>query len=79
METDKNSMARPLMLAMRYLSYRPRSVYEIEQYLKKKGVDKNIVKQAIAILKERDYLNDQTFTKLYIETTAKNRPKSKSA
>ncbi|MEN8210898.1 MAG: regulatory protein RecX [Thermodesulfobacteriota bacterium] len=79
MESDKNSIERPLMLAMKYLSYRPRSVYEIEEYLKKKFWDKNIVKKTIEILLERNYLNDKDFTKIYIETMVRNRPKSKFA
>ncbi len=79
MKNDKKSIERPLMLAMRYLSYRPRSVYEIEEYLKKKGFDKNIVKNTVEILIERNYLNDKDFTKLYIENMVRNRPKSKFA
>ena len=79
MENDKKSIERPLKLAMRYLSYRPRSVYEIEAYIKKKGFDKNIVKKTVEILIERNYLNDKDFTKLYIETMVRNRPKSKFA
>ena len=79
MENDKKSIKRPLKLAMRYLSYRPRSVYEIEAYIKKKGFDKNIVKKTVEILIERNYLNDKDFTKLYIENMVRNRPKSKFA
>jgi len=79
MKHDKKSIERPLMLAMKYLSYRPRSVYEIEQYIKKKGFDKDIVRETIEVLIERDYLNDKNFTKLYVENMARNRPKSKFA
>ena len=79
MKNDKKSIERPLLLAMRYLSYRPKSVYEIEEYLKKKGFDKNIAKKTVEILIERNYLNDKDFTKLYIENMVRNRPKSKFA
>ncbi len=79
MKNSKKSIEQPLMLAMKYLSYRPRSVYEIEEYIKKKGFDKNIVRKTIEILLERNYLNDKNFTKLYIETMTRNRPKSKFA
>jgi len=79
MKNNKKSIEQPLMLAMKYLSYRPRSVHEIEEYIKKKGFDKNIVRETIEILLERNYLNDKAFTKLYIETMTRNRPKSKFA
>ncbi len=79
MENDKKSIEHSLMIAMRYLSHRPRSVFEIEQYMKKKNFDKNIVRKTIEILIERNYLNDKDFTKLYIESMVKNRPKSKFA
>jgi regulatory protein len=79
MKNDKKSIERPLLLAMRYLSYRPKSVYEIEEYIKKKGFDKSIVKKTVEILIKRNYLNDKDFTKLYIETMVRNRPKSKFA
>ena len=79
MKNSKKSIEQPLMLAMKYLSYRPRSVYEIEEYIKKKGFDKNIVRETIEILLKRNYLNDKAFTELYIETMTRNRPKSKFA
>jgi len=79
MKNSKKSIEQPLMLAMKYLSYRSRSVYEIEEYIKKKGFDKNIVRETIEILLKRNYLNDKNFTKLYIETMTRNRPKSKFA
>ena len=61
MKNDKKSIERPLLLAMRYLSYRPRSIYEIEEYIKKKGFDKNIVRKTIEILLEKNYLKKQNY------------------
>ncbi len=79
MENKKKPIERPLTLVMKYLSYRPRSVYEIEEYIKKKGFDKTICRQVIAVLLQKNYLNDIDFTALYIETMVKNKPKSKFA
>jgi len=79
MENKKKIIERPLTLAMKYLSYRPRSVYEIEEYIKKKGFDKAISRQVVAVLLEKNYLNDIDFTALYIETMMRNKPKSKFA
>ncbi len=79
MENEKKLIKKPLTLAMKYLSYRPRSVYEIEEYLKKKGVDGVISGQVVAVLLKQNYLNDGDFTALYIETMMRNKPKSKFA
>lgn len=76
---DKNLTERPLMLAIKYLSHRPRTVYEMSAYIKKKGFPKDIIRQVITILLEENYLNDKKFTKLYIDSMVRNRPKSKFA
>ncbi|MCP4761742.1 MAG: regulatory protein RecX [archaeon] len=79
MENKNKLIESALTLVMKYLSYRPRSVYEIKIYLKKKGFDQAISRQVIAILLEKKYLNDRDFTTLYIETMVRNKPKSKFA
>jgi len=79
MEIDKNSVDRALLPAVRYLSYQPRSIYEIKQYLEKKEFDGDVIKKVITNLLEENYLNDENFTKLYVESMVKSRPKSKFA
>ena len=79
METDKNLVDRALLLAMRYLSYRPRSIYEIKKYLEKKEFDRGVIKKVITNLMEQNYLNDENFTNLYVESMVRSRPKSKFA
>jgi regulatory protein len=76
---NKKKIKKPLSLGMRFLSYRPRTVYELESYLKKKGVDKKITRQVITVLLKQNYLNDKNFAKLYIESMVRNKPKSKFA
>ncbi|MBU8847987.1 MAG: recombination regulator RecX [Desulfobacterales bacterium] len=74
-----NSIKLPLNLAIKYLSYQPRTVYEMQEYIKKKGFSEDIIKRIIGILLEQDYLNDKNFAALFIESKAKNKPKSKFA
>jgi len=79
MTNKTKSIATPLYLVMKYLSYRPRTVYEIEKYFNKKGFKKKIISQVIGILLEQNYLNDKNFAKIYIESMVRNKPKSKFA
>jgi len=69
----------PFNLAIKYLSYQPRTVYEMKKYIEKKGFDRDIVKEVIETLLEKNYLNDKDFAKLFIESKVRNKPKSKFA
>ena len=79
MVNDIKSIERPLNLAIKYLSYQPRTVYEMQKYIKEKGFSEDIVKKIIGILLEKNYLNDKNFARLFIESKVKNKPKSKFA
>ncbi len=72
-------MEKTLHLAVRYLGYRPRSEQEVNDYLKKKQYDKKIISKIIALLKRHDYLNDETFARLFVESRKRRNPKSKFA
>ena len=47
--------------ALRYLSYRDRSILEVTQYLEKKEHPQPIIQQALDSLIELNYVNDQRF------------------
>ncbi|MBT3177429.1 MAG: regulatory protein RecX [Desulfobacula sp.] len=68
-----------LNLAVAYLSYQPRTIQEMQKYLKNKGFSEDIEKKIIAILLDKNYLNDKEFARLFIETRIKTKPKSKFA
>jgi regulatory protein len=69
----------PLRLAINYLSYQPRAIYEMKEYIKKKGFSRDIALEIIEILVEKNYLNDEDFARLFVETKVKYKPKSKYA
>jgi regulatory protein len=52
--------------ALNYLSYRQRSIFEMEEYLLKKDFDNDSVASVISWLKESDYLNDERFAESYV-------------
>lgn len=51
---------------IKYISIRLRSIYEIEQYLKKNEVEDNLSKEIIKKLIQTNILNDENFTKAFI-------------
>ncbi len=63
--------------AITYLSYQPRSILEVKKFLlKKKQFNKEMVKKTIEYLIDKEYLDDKSYAKLYIESKAKRKPKS---
>lgn len=51
---------------IKYISVRLRSVYEIEEYLKKKNIDLSLIEKTIERLIKNNHLNDELFTKAFI-------------
>ena len=54
--------------ALNYLSYRPRSEFEMRQYLKRQSsnIDEQEIESIIESLKNYRYINDQTFAEWYV-------------
>ncbi|MDK2823096.1 MAG: regulatory protein [Clostridia bacterium] len=63
--------------ALKYLSYRPRTVWEVRIYLEKKKYDWEIINQAIDYLKQLSYLDDEQFCRLWIESRIRLKPMGK--
>lgn len=54
-------------MALKYIMVRLRSVNEIEKYLKKKNIKTEIIEDTIIRLKKNNFLNDEIFTKAFIQ------------
>lgn len=63
--------------ALKYLSFRIRSVKEIYDYLEKKMFDKKTIDETISRLLELKFLNDLEFGRMWIESRQKYNGKSK--
>ena len=57
--------------AIKLLSYRPRSQKEINDRMKQKGYDEEVIIKTIRRLKEYNLINDMDFAKEYTKTKAK--------
>jgi regulatory protein len=64
--SDESSFLNCISRALSSLARGGRSVYEMRQYLKKKGFDEEIIERALIYLNEKNYLNDYDFAINYI-------------
>ena len=62
--------------ALKVLSYRPRSILEVQKKLQENGFDKTVVDLVIGRLKEGGLLGDQEFAQAWIENRTVFRPRS---
>lgn len=60
--------------ALRFLSYRPRSEKEIIDFLQKKKVNSSTINKVLTKLKQLNFINDQEFTKWWVEQRTTFRP-----
>lgn len=54
-------------LALKYLSYQPRTVVEVKKYLLKAEISKNTIENVVVNLQDLGYLDDCAFAKLFIK------------
>lgn len=65
--------------ALRYLSYRPRSVAEVRGYLAGKGLPEDLVSETVAKLSQEGLLDDRVFARLWVENRSSFRPRGLAA
>ncbi|HEY3288608.1 MAG TPA: RecX family transcriptional regulator, partial [Anaerolineae bacterium] len=63
--------------AIGLISYRPRSVEEVKRRLKRVGVDDGAIEGVIASLRESGLLDDQSFSKAWVESRLGASPRSR--
>lgn len=60
--------------ALNYLSYRPRSAYEISLHLRKKGYSEDIISMVVQELRETKFIDDRTFAMIYLNDQLNRNP-----
>lgn len=63
--------------ALRFRSYRPRSVHEVQEHLRKKGYDDRSVQNALKYLADNHLLDDGEFARMLCRDRMKLRPVGK--
>jgi regulatory protein len=70
---------KALNLALRFLSFRSRSIKEVRDFLSKKGLPEKEIENLINYLVELGFLDDKKFAKTWIEERQKYKNKSRLA
>src|SRR5688572_1505231 len=65
--------------AMRFLSYRARSVQEVRDNLEKHEIPETVIEEVLKRLQEANLLNDQDFAQAWVENRNTFRPRSRRA
>lgn len=68
-----DSPEQALQLALRYLSYRPRSELEVRNYLRLKGCEPQVSATVIAKLRSLNYLDDLSFAQIWARSRLEDR------
>lgn len=63
-------------IALRFLSYRTRSEKEVRDKLKEKQADPQVIEKIIAKLKEKKFINDEEFARMFVENRLRFKPRS---
>ncbi len=71
----ENEQDKAFAGSLHYLKYRPRTRYEIETYLKKKGFSDTAVSGAIKRLEDYRFIDDAEFARMWVENRSRNRPR----
>jgi regulatory protein len=76
---DTDEVARAKQSAIRYLARRPRSIAEVERNLQGKSFPEPVVAQVVAYLEARNYVDDESFARFWVEQRETFRPRSRYA
>lgn len=71
---DADAVEQTVERALRFLSYRPRSVAEVRRNLLGKDIAESVVEAAIEKLLNFGYLDDHAFAKFWIESRQREKP-----
>lgn len=64
---ESEATTKAVSVASNLLSYRPRSRYELQQALKRKGFEPDIIQNALTKLEENQLIDDARFARLWVQ------------
>jgi len=67
-------MNDPIKIALNLLKFRPRTVFEVTEKLKSKGIIEAEINKTISVLKQNKLLNDTEFAKMWVRDRNLLRP-----
>jgi regulatory protein len=76
-QIDKKEFSKARNKAFKLLSYRERTIKEIEDRLSKKDFEADVIKAVVDYLLENDYLNEERFAEMWIRSRKKHHPRGR--
>jgi len=76
-QIDKEQFSKARNKAFKLLSYRERTIKEIEDRLRKKDFSEVVIKKVVDFLLEKDYLNEERFSEMWIRSRKKHHPRGR--
>lgn len=76
---EKDAVVRAEDIAVRFLSYRPRSIQEVRRYLADKSMPAPVIEAVLERLQEAGYLDDTAFARFWIENRNRFQPRGPKA
>ncbi|KAA3660212.1 MAG: hypothetical protein DWQ04_20055 [Chloroflexi bacterium] len=73
---QEDTLEKAKQSAFRYISYRPRSIAEVERNLRGKSYDELVITQVVTRLQELQLLDDLSFTQFWVEQRETFKPRS---
>lgn len=74
---DADTLEKAKQRALGLISYRPRSVKEVQQRLRRAGVNEETIGEVVVNLKQAGLLDDASFSKSWVESRLEASPRSK--
>lgn len=75
----EDALEKAYQRAIKFLSYRPRSEREVAQNLRKHEVPEVAIEDVLGRLREKNYVNDADFARMWVENRSAFRPKGRRA
>lgn len=75
----EDRVERAYSAALNFLSYRPRSAWEVDRYFHRKGIGTEVTEEVVARLQRTGLLNDADFARFWVENRQTFRPRGSHA
>ncbi len=73
----KESREKAYQIALRFISYKPRSRYTVEEKLKKSGFSEDIISSVVKEFEEKGYLDDLEYARQWVDERSSSKPRSR--
>lgn len=74
-----DAVVKAIDQAVRFLSYRPRSLQEVHKHLAGKDIPEPVINEAIEKLQEQGYVDDHSFARFWVQNRSAFKPRGSRA